>query len=266
MPRTTRAGIRPLSTRFLYEDVKRGLRARIEQGLYPPGTRVPSASELTREFEVSAITVRRAIRDLTVEGLLRGRQGLGVFVAHAPRIVRSLGTDFRTSIGDEMRRSGHVPGVKELSMALVPGGPAVAKTLGLGRRALVYRLEKLILADGEPVALDITYMPRALGDALKEELHSEFIFPLLVSHEIGVDHIDFGIEAGVVTEEQAPILGVPVGFPVLAVDYTPVGADGDALLTGRSISRADRVSFAFRARPEPDPASQDTRSGAGPRS
>lgn len=205
---------------------------------------------MTREFGVSAITIRRALRDLTVAGLVRGRQGLGVFVAHAPRIVRSLGIDFRTSIGDEIRRAGAEPGVKQLSLSLVAPEARVAEILGLPRRTLVYRLEKLILADSEPAAFDTTYLPRPLGDALREDLDKEFVLPLLVTHGLMPDHIDFRIEAGAVSESQAPLFGLPVGFPVLVVDYTPFRSDGTAMLTGRSVSRADRFVYSFCPRPK----------------
>lgn len=252
------AGGRP--ARFLYEDVRRELARRIEDGVYRPGARIPSASALTREFGVSAITIRRALRDLTVAGLVRGRQGLGVFVAGAPRIVRSLGLDFRTSIGDEIRRVGAEPGVKQLSLALVAPEPRVARLLGLPRRARVYRLEKLILADSEPAAFDTTYLPRALGDRLRHDLDRDFIFPLLAAHGLAPDHIDFRIEAGAVSEAQAPAFGLPVGFPVLVVDYTPLRPDGRAILTGRSVSRADRFAYAFC----PNPGLHRDRPPAGP--
>lgn len=233
------------SARFLYEDVKRELRRRIEEGVYPPGSRIPSASELTRQFHVSGITIRRALHDLMMAGLLRGRQGLGVFVAHTPRIVRSLGVDFRTSIGDEIRRAGAEPGVKELSLSLVTAEPRVAKLLKLPKRSLVYRLEKLILTDSEPAAFDTTYLPRSLGEKLHDDLNKEFVFPLLVSHGLTPDHIDFRIEASAVSEAQSLAFGLPAGFPVLVVDYTPIQRDGTAILTGRSVSRADRFVYSF---------------------
>jgi GntR family transcriptional regulator len=237
------------SARFLYEDVKRELRRRIDEGAYPPGSRIPSASKLTREFEVSGITIRRALHDLTLAGLLRGRQGLGVFVAHAPRIERSLGVDFRTSIGDEIRRAGAVPGVREISLSLVAPEPRVAQALGLPRRSLVYRLEKLILADNEPTAFDTTYLPRPLGETLKNDLDKEFVFPLLVARGLMPEHIDFRIEASTVSETQALAFGLPIGFPVLVVDYTPMRRDGTAILTGRSVSRSDRFVYAFCPNP-----------------
>ena len=79
--------------RFLYAQVAEELRRRIVQGVYGPGSRIPSEADLVREFQVSAITVRRTVRDLQFEGLLVGRQGLGVFVSDKRRIRRSLSAE-----------------------------------------------------------------------------------------------------------------------------------------------------------------------------
>ena len=96
---TTRTVGVPTSTgKFLYRTVARALRGRVGDGTYAPGSRIPTEDELVREFGVSGITVRRAIRDLTTEGLLLGRQGLGIFVTDQRRIVRTFGAELRASI------------------------------------------------------------------------------------------------------------------------------------------------------------------------
>lgn len=229
--------------RFLYEDVKRQLRRRLDEGLYLPGARIPSETDLVKELRVSAITIRRAVRDLSLEGLLVRRQGLGVFVAKNPQIVRSLTV---MSGADEMRRAGVEPAIKELSLTLVGADTTVARHLRLARSTLLYRLERLLLGNGEPLGLDITFLPRALGHLLRNELAHEFIFPL-VSHSIGIDHIDFHIQGSTLSEPHAALLDTPTGFPALILNYTPIGLDGRPLLTGRTISRADRFSYSLCA-------------------
>ena len=172
--------------RFLYAQVAEELRRRIVQGVYGPGSRIPSEADLVREFQVSAITVRRTVRDLQFEGLLVGRQGIGVFVSDKRRIRRSLSADVTTPLRDEMRRAGVEPGVKVIALSGVPGDEEIRRRLGLvpGTVPLLYRLETLILADGEPVGLDTTYFRQELGDALQSELSQEFIYPLFVSRGI----------------------------------------------------------------------------------
>jgi GntR family transcriptional regulator len=220
--------------------------------MYGPGRRIPSEADLVREFRVSAITVRRTVRDLQFEGLLVGRQGVGVFVSDKRRIRRSLSADATTPLRDEMQRAGVEPGVKVVALSLVRADDDVRQRLDLGpgQVPLVYRLETLILGDGEPVGLDTTYFRRELGDALQSELSQEFIYPLLVSRGVAVDHMDFAIEGDAVVQEQAALLGLPVGFPLLVVHYTGVSPEGAPLFTGRTTTRADRFTYEFCRHPE----------------
>ena len=78
------------------------------------------------------------------------------------------------------------------------------------------------------MGLDTTYFRQELGDALQSELSQEFIYPLFVSRGIAVDHMDFAIEGDAVVQAQAPLLGLPVGFPLLIVHYTGLSPEGRA--------------------------------------
>ena len=229
---------------FLYAHATDELRRRIVDGTYATGLPIPTEGELVREFGVSAITIRRAIRELTFEGMLFGRQGLGVFVADRRRIVRVLSGDSRRSIGDEIRRAGLEPGIKELSWAAVRE-PRVAKRLGLGQHAALHRREKLILADGEPVSIDVVYLPRELGERLRAELTEDFVFPLLAGLGITVAHSEFQFEGGAVSAEHAGLLGLPVRAPLILVHYTLYATGGAPILTGVTIARSDRFIFAL---------------------
>jgi len=231
---------------FLYRTVATELRDRIKRGIYRPGQRVPTETELVREFRVSGITVRRAIRDLVLEGLLQGRRGAGVFVCERRRVVRSLGGDFRESLGDEIWRAGEEPGIRELACELVDAPDEVARRLRLRPGARVYRHEKLVLAGGEAVGIDVAYLPRRLGERVKGGLAGEFVFPLLLAAGIAIPSIDFTVEGDTLSEPESRLLGLPVGSPALVVNYTPRDTHSRALMTGRSVSRVDRFTYAFR--------------------
>jgi GntR family transcriptional regulator len=234
------------SDSFLYRTVTTELRDRIKRGIYRPGQRVPTETELVREFRVSGITVRRAIRDLVLEGLLQGRRGAGVFVCERRRVVRSLSGDFRTSLGDEIRRAGEEPGIRELACELVDAPDEVAKRLRLPPGARVYRHEKLVLAGAEPICLDVAYLPQRLGERVKTGLGREFLFPVLLAAGVSMPSIDFTMEGDTLSEPESRLLGLPVGAPALVIGYTPLDTRGWALMMGRSVSRADRFTYAFR--------------------
>jgi len=234
------------SDTFLYRTVATELRDRIKRGIYGPGQRVPTEAELVREFRVSGITVRRAIRDLVLEGLLQGRRGAGVFVCDRRRVVRSLGGDFRASLGDEIRRAGEEPGIRELACELMDAPDEVARRLRLRPGTRVYRHEKLVLAGSEAVGIDVAYLPRRLGERVKSGLAGEFVFPLLLAAGVAIPSIDFTVEGDTLSEPESRRLGLPVGSPALVVNYTPLDTHGRALMTGRSVSRVDRFTYAFR--------------------
>ncbi|HEV8614580.1 MAG TPA: GntR family transcriptional regulator [Methylomirabilota bacterium] len=240
----TRARPRTSAQAFLYAHLAEALQRRIVNGVYPAGSPIPSETELVAEFGVSAITVRRAIRELTFEGMLFGRQGRGVFVADRRRIVRVLSRDSRTSIGDEIRRAGLQPGIKELDWSTVRD-PVLARRLGLPAQAALARHEKLILADAEPVSLDVVYLPRELGERLRPRLAEDFVFPLLARHGIPVARTDFQFEGGAASAEHAAILGLPLRAPLILVHYTLYARAGAAVLTGVTIARSDRFTFAL---------------------
>src|SRR5215470_1142640 len=160
-----------ISRGYLYSDVARELRKRIEERVYTPGGKLPSMSELCSSFGVSAITVRNALRELTQEGLVSGHQGLGVFVKEQGQIHRVLAGSPQRSIGDEIARAGFRPRLEEL-----------ARYLRVRRGTRMFRHEKMTYADDEPVALHVVTLTAELARKLRPEIGKAFLFPLLAEH------------------------------------------------------------------------------------
>ncbi len=74
-----------LSPGARYVHIAADLRSKIAEGTYPVGERLPSTADLMRRYEASNTAVRAAIKELTIEGLVVGQQGRGVFVQDKPR-------------------------------------------------------------------------------------------------------------------------------------------------------------------------------------
>lgn len=237
-------------SRFLYQTVTDELRARIANRTYPPGMRLPSVEELAIAFGVSSITIRRAIRDLSLEGLISGRQGLGNFIEDKQRIVRSIGPNRLSPIEDDMRAAGVEASLRDLGMSVAsPADEPFLCCLPAASPDL-YRLERLLLADQEPVGFDTIWLPRPLADKLKGHLQGEFIISSLERYGVSVDHIRYQIEATTASEAHAPILDVVTGSPLLVIRFFPTSPDGQAILAGQNITRADRFTYEFVARPQ----------------
>ena len=228
---------------FLYSDLVIALRSRIARGSYPPGSRLPSLSALTSEFGVSAITVRRALRELTYEGLVQGHQGLGVFVKSKPRIHRVLAGDPDRSIGDEIGRAGFTPRLEEIDYSVIRAADDIAARLGIRPGTSVYRHQKLTFANDEPVALHVLHMRPALARRLRPELSKLFVFALLDRHRIVIDNLKCEFSSAALTEEHARLFQLPPGRPMMRVDYTAIDKQGKTLLLGLTLCRPDRFVF-----------------------
>jgi GntR family transcriptional regulator len=228
-----------------YENVKSVIRARIRSGEYAPGSRIPTSNRLISEFKVSSITVRRALRDLEIEGLLSGQQGVGVFVSNRARINRPMNPPFIKSLGDHMLLAGVEPGLRELSFTLLVPDAEVLEVLKLPEESVVYRHEKVVLADNRPIGLDVTFLPRAVGEVLRQDLGSDFVMPSLERNRIAYSTIWYRLEACSLTEQQEATLESPIGTPMLSIKYAPIDIDGQPVLLGHMVTRAEWFSFDF---------------------
>lgn len=136
------------------------LRCVILEGRIRPGDRLPSEKELMAQHKVSRHTVREAVRDLVLEGIVRIERGRGTFVA-PPRIEQELTS--LTGFVEDMLSLGLRPAARVLSVTEVGASGAVASRLNLAEGEPVIRIERIRLADSEPISFDLTFLPAHVG-------------------------------------------------------------------------------------------------------
>ena len=236
-----------------HEQLSDWLRDRIRAGEYAAHDQLPSEAELGELSGVSRITVRRALATLENEGRIYRRQGLGSFAA-PPALPQGLVrlTDF----AQDMERAGLSASSRVLHQAPEAASPAVAEALGVEPGATTVRLDRLRLGDGEPVALDRTWLPPFYAQFLEgHDLTTETIYRVLErDYDIPVVRGRYRIEAAVASADEAGPLGVPQGAPLLLVERVSYTASDKAVYTQRRYYRADRVAFDLElARPESAP-------------
>ncbi len=123
-----------------------------------PDAAIPSERELMATYAVSRATVRKSIENLIADGLLTRIPGKGTFVAR-PRVESNL---HLASFSQDMRRRGLVPSTR--LMRVDEGRPPaeIARALRLGPAGLAWRVDRVRLADGAPMALENGWYPRSL--------------------------------------------------------------------------------------------------------
>ena len=113
----------------LYKQLMQKLRSDIQNGVYPVHSRIPSEQELCDTYQVSRVTVRKALAELTQEGLLNRHQGKGTFVKE--RTPQKQNFSVITSCSTLIRSQDMTPSKKILFEGLVPCSAEIAQRLGL---------------------------------------------------------------------------------------------------------------------------------------
>jgi GntR family transcriptional regulator len=182
-----------------------------------PDAPVPSERELTARFGVSRATVREAIGQLVAEGRLYRIHGKGTFVGRE-RVETQL---HLASFTEDMRRRGLDPATLVRSVTEQEPPAAVRAALALADGATAWRAERLRLAGGVPMALEIGWYPAALLPGLVgQDLSGSFYTLLSQRYGLAIDQGEQTVWADVADRPTAALLGVPPGAPLMVFRRT----------------------------------------------
>lgn len=210
-----------------YQLIAEELRSRILSGDYTAGRLLPSEASLSDEFSASRVTVRRALEQLREAGLVASRQGLGWYVASDP-LRQPLGE--LDTLEQQLAASGAVATRRVLDFAFVDAPPRVAEVLGDER---VLEVRRVNLADGAPFARVTVWCPEAIGARLsRREVEARPFYELLGVDLSGAVQT---IGAAAASADDAALLGVPEGSPVLVCERITRAADGRAALVSEHV-------------------------------
>lgn len=177
-----------------------------------PDAAIPSERDLMVSHGLSRATVRKAIDGLVGDGLLQRIHGKGTFVAR-PRVASQL---HLASFSQDMRRRGFVPSSRTLAVELEDPEPLVADSLGLARGERVWRLDRVRLADGDPIAHERGWYPEPLLPGLRQHDLGGSLY------ETFRDHYGFTIDGAEQTlwgeaadATYAELLDAPLHTPLL---------------------------------------------------
>jgi GntR family transcriptional regulator len=223
------------------------------------GDAIPSDRLLCERFGVSRMTVRQAVDALVVEGLLEREQGRGTFVAPA-----KLDLEVRlSSFGEEMARRGMIPSSRVIAAEEVPATPDVADALDLLPGEPVHHLHRVRYADGEPMAIEQSWVPKLLVPGLFDAGPPASIYGELRAVGLEPDWGEDTVAASEVDAQGAAMLGLRAGAAVLRLARRTF-AGQTACVYSRSSYRADRYVLWVPLRaPRRALTPRPTRDGAG---
>ncbi|HEX2784475.1 MAG TPA: GntR family transcriptional regulator [Ilumatobacteraceae bacterium] len=216
-----------------YQQIAQVLRGRIAS--VGAGHVLPSESDLSAEFGVSRVTVRRALETLREERLVESRQGFGWFASAPPLQQRLTQLD---TIERQLEERGIHPQRQIIEFAFVAAPSHVADQL---RCKQVLRVKRVNRADGDPFAVVTVWCPAELGQHLsRREVERRPFYELLGVSLRGATQT---IGAASATAEDAALLEVPVGSPVLRCERLTTSTAGEPILLSEHIFPGHRTEF-----------------------
>jgi len=223
----------------LYYQVAAQLEEAIAEGHLPPGFKLDNEVSLADQLGLSRPTMRRAIQELVDKGMLVRKRGVGTQVVHG-RVRRELEL---TSLYDDLRTTGQQPRTVVLINRLEPALAQVADELGLEEGEEVLHLERLRLADDEPLAVLRNWLPPKLISPTDEELENGGLYELIRASGTHVQIARQRIGARGATTQEARLLGGRKNGPVLTMQRTAYADSGRAVEFGSHCYRPEAYSF-----------------------
>ncbi len=226
----------------LHHQVYVDLKASLDAGEFQVGAQLPPERELARLYGCSLITIRRALDELSREGRLGRHRGRGTFVL-APRLERDIGGSM--SFTDEMQRSGLDPETRLIAARPEAATETVAAALRLEPGSPTLYLERLRVAGGEPLLLEMVHLPaERFPGLLASDLEHNSLYDILTErYQTPIVRAREALEPVLLPAREAALLGTSSRSLALLVEGLAFTRNDVPVEFGRTYVRGDRTRY-----------------------
>jgi GntR family transcriptional regulator, N-acetylglucosamine utilization regulator len=226
----------------LHHQVYLDLKDALDAGQYRPGDRLPPERDLARRYGCSLITVRRALSELAHEQRIERTPGRGTHVLRT-RIDRDLGDT--NSFAQEMARLGLIADTRVIDARSEAAGETVAAALQLAPGSPTLYLERLRLASGEPLLLEMVHLPaERFPGLLATDLEHGSLYELLDSrYDTQIATARETLEPVLLKAREARLLHQPARAAALLVEGVAFSRSGVPVEFSRTYVRGDRTRY-----------------------
>lgn len=223
----------------LYFQVSTRLQSAIQSGAIPAGARLENEVSIAEQLGLSRPTIRRAIQELVDKGLLVRRRGIGTQVVQGS-VTRQVEL---TSFFEDLQSAHHEPGTQVLTHEVIPATDEVAEALAITSGTEVLHLRRRRSTDGVPVAVLENYLPREFADISREQLESRGLYQVLRARGVAIRVAKQKIGARRAEGDEAGLLEITIGGPVLTMERVSFDQGGAAIEFGQHCYRPDLYRF-----------------------
>lgn len=231
-------------TKYAY--IANELRKQILSGDYVPNQQLPLEKELCEMFEVSKMTMKKALDILVSEGLIIKRRGYGTFVKDlSQEEIRRLMMSRQFMGTTALYEQGAVRS-KVLNFSVDNATQEVSEKLNISLESFVYNIHRVRLINGKPLAIEQTYMPIDVIPGLKLEHINASIYDYIESTlNANIQSAHRKITVNKSTDFEAEHLGLEKGDPIALVEQTGYLNTGELFEYSISTHRYDEFEVEF---------------------
>lgn len=237
----------------LYYQLELLLRKQIEEGVLKPGMPIPSETSIADEYDVSRITVRRALDRLEEDGMIARRQGKRTRVSPGyvpPATEPTQIPDYR-GFEDELRRLELHPVAEVLEATIGTPTKNIASLLGLSTKDKIVRIRRRGKVDDKPIWLEARYFPADVGEPLLEIDPASDSMLNLLANFVGIDieAVDATIKAVIASKRQADLLEIEDCSPLILHESITIAHNRRHIQVLQAFLRADYYQLKLEAAP-----------------
>lgn len=223
----------------LYFNIKEQLLKQIQTGEYAVGQKLPTEAELCEMFDASRTTIRLALSELEVQGILERIQGKGTFVKR-----KELQLIQTRSFTEDVLMSGREPVNKILEAKVIPAEMPLNDFLQVPVNSPVSQLLRVRFADNEPLLYERTYIAWSMAPGLVNDYTEGSLFSFLeTKHNLKAHRSVEQLKPILADKTARKLLGVKEGSPCLQVKTFTYLADNTPLEYSFGVFRGDFPSY-----------------------
>ncbi|MFC1532096.1 GntR family transcriptional regulator [Thermodesulfobacteriota bacterium] len=229
----------------LYHQVEDYIRNEIAEGTWSEGDLIPSEIELSKKYEVSQGTVRKAILNLTQKGLLYRKQGKGTFVVF-PKMVQGRYRNFRFVEGLNSELVNVDLSLQKID--IIYASADIATNLQIRKGTKVFLLERMgIIADNNYLHT-LSFLPHKLYKGLDkfnaEDFYKNTLWKLQDVHfGVRIENREEFISVNIADRNMAKNLNIKIGNPILCIELKLTSFTGEIVEYRLSHCKPDNLKF-----------------------
>lgn len=230
------------SNKPLYLQVEADIRNSILQKKYRSGQKLPTENELSEQYKVSKITIRKAMSNLAKDGLVQKVQGKGTFISYKKdKLLLNRSRGFQDSLNDYGHSSKH----KILNISLLTADDDIASKLQIAKGTSMFFLERLIWEDVSPIAIDSIYLPEKDFPDFMKYIAEDKSFYQTLQENYGIAPAKSVLEINgiIATKELSELLQCNMGDPLFHIEKIGYQINEQPIHYSITTVRCDRVSY-----------------------